>query len=98
MSIPTFIIFENDDDCVKIGTNLGWVFPSDFQLAKLIIYESEKVDKSFKWDRLRIARTDLGYMTKESFDVMKIIVEKLESEQFKQYINRFTLNKSWIKQ
>lgn len=43
MSIPTFIIFENDDDCVKIGTNLGWVFPSDFQLAKLIIYESEKL-------------------------------------------------------
>lgn len=98
MSCPTWICFKNDVEGVekRIFANLGWVTPTQFQLAQIIIDAAKELPEDFEWHKLRFINIAYGYMTKESFDDMILAVDMIRKQGSPEIRKRFTLEKMWL--
>ena len=54
MSCPTWLRLENlkEGTQKRIYINLGWVPPTDFQMAEILINAVKEVSDTYEWERL----------------------------------------------
>lgn len=54
MSCPTWLRLENlkEGTQKRIYINLGWVPPTDFQMAEILINAVKEVSDTYKWERI----------------------------------------------
>lgn len=93
MSCPTWLRLENlkEGTQKRIYINLGWVPPTDFQMAEILINAVKEVSDTYEWERLYFPLIGL-YMTRNKFEEMKLAVIRamiINSQQ------RFTLKNAW---
>lgn len=101
MSCPTWAHFENlkDGTQKRVFINLGWIPPTDFELAVIMVNASKEINETYEWERVTLPVNSGFFISREKFEEMKKAVEGINGlimpSLRMHYRNMFTLKKAW---
>lgn len=103
MSCPTWAYFENlkEGTQKRVFINLGWIPPTDFDIAEILVNASKEISDTYEWDCVRMSVLPGQFIDREKFEAMRIAVEGINSlypPSLGMHCRQlFTLKKAWTK-